>query len=86
MAHKRNFERQEMVAVVRRIHAPKSLGKRVSSLWVGQSLDIRCLIPAGIQVDPLTGLAPAGFHLRYAEQAVALFADEFGAVPFEEIV
>ncbi len=48
--------------------------------------DAGSLVPSGTQVYPLAGLAPAGLHLRDAEQAVALFADQLGTVPLEEVV
>jgi len=35
---------------------------------------------------PLAGLAPASFHFRDAEVAVAIGAEEFGPIPFEEVV
>lgn len=35
--------------------------------------------------DPLAGSAPAGFEFGDGEAAVAAFAAEFGAVPFEEV-
>ena len=38
------------------------------------------------QVDPLAGLAPTGLDLGDAEQAVAVFAEELGAVPLQQIV
>ncbi len=34
----------------------------------------------------MAGLTPTGLHLGDAEQAVALFAGQLGAVPLEEIV
>ena len=35
---------------------------------------------------PSAGLAPAGFHFRDAEVAVAVGAEEFGSIPFEQVV
>ena len=48
-------------------------------------LDVDEGLPVGIENDPPTGLAPTGLHLGNAEQAVAVLADEFGAVPLEEV-
>ena len=42
-------------------------------------------LPGGVEIEPALRAVPTGGDLGYVEQAVASGADEFGAVPGEEV-